>query len=96
MTPSYKKTLKVENYDAFRDIIPTSGIFDMLDCSVEIWCPEHGDTSEVQRMVSLIESMINVTDVRIGSQIEDMISDSYRIVVTESPRAGRGKFTRER
>lgn len=76
------RTLKVKNYEDFLDALPTSGVFDMTDCSVEIWCPELAQTPELERMVSLIESMIHVTDVRIGSDVEDLLSDEYRVVVT--------------
>jgi hypothetical protein len=79
------RTLNVRTYDDFRDLIPTSGVFEMTDCSVEIWCPELAETEEVQRMVTLIESMVHVTDVRVGSNIEDFISEEYRIVISEQP-----------
>jgi hypothetical protein len=77
------RTIKAKNYDDFRDSIPTSGIFEMTDCSVEIWCPELSEVEEVQRMVTLIESMVHVTDVRIGSDIENLTSDDYRVVIIE-------------
>ncbi len=89
------RTLTVQNYDDFRDILPTSGLFDMTDCAVEIWCPEHAETDEVQRMVALIESMVHVTDVRIGSDIENLTSEDYRVVIIEDRNnIGKKRFTR--
>lgn len=77
------RTLHVKDYEDFRDSLPTSGVFDMTDCAVEIWCPELAEAEELQRMVVLIESMVHVTDVKVGSSLSDMISDEYRVVVTQ-------------
>lgn len=91
------KTLTVTNYDDFRDMLPSSGLFDMTDCSVEIWCPELSEVEEVQRMVTLIESMVHVTDVRIGSDIENLTSEEYRVVIAEdNNNLGKKRFTREK
>jgi hypothetical protein len=87
-------TLRVKTYDDFRDSLPTSGVFDMTDCNVEIWCPEIAQVEEVERMVNLIESMVHVKDVKIGSTIEDLISDDYRVVITEVPNDIRKKYAR--
>jgi hypothetical protein len=78
-----RNVIHADNYDEFRDLLPTSGIFEFTDCSVEIWCPEFAQADEVQRMVSLLESMVHLTDAKISSDPETMISDSYKIVVTE-------------
>lgn len=83
MTKQITRTIRVKTYEDFRDSLPTSGVFDMTDCAVEIWCPELAEASEVQRMVTLLESMLHVTDVRVGSTIEDFITDEYKVVVTE-------------
>lgn len=95
MPPAYKKTITAENYDVFRDQVPSSGLFEMTDCEVEIWCPQESDVKEVQRMVKLLESMVHVTDVRIGTTIEELNSEKYRIVITEASPVGRKKFNRE-
>jgi hypothetical protein len=55
----------------------------MTDCAVEIWCPEMAQIEEIQRMVHLIESMVHVTDVKIGSDVTNLTSDDYRVVLTE-------------
>jgi hypothetical protein len=94
MTPT-KKTITVRAYEDFLDILPTSGLFEMTDCAVEIWCPEFAQADEIQRMVHLLESMVHVTDVRIGSDIENLTSDDYRVVLIEdSDTIGRSKYTR--
>lgn len=88
------RTLNVKSYEDFRDRLSTSGLFDMMDCTVQIWCPESSDVDEVDRMVRLIESMVHVADVQIGSEIEDMISESYRVVITEIKNDIRKKYPR--
>ena len=66
-----KNIILASNYDDFRDLLPTSGIFEYTDCVVEIWCPMDSEVEEVDRMVHLLESMVHVTDVKIGSDIEN-------------------------
>ena len=77
------RTLTVKTYEDFLDNIPTSGLFEMTDCAVEIWCPEFAQADEIQKMVSLLESMVHLTDVRIGSDTENLTSDDYRVVLIE-------------
>ena len=90
-----KRTLTVKTYEDFLENLPTSGLFEMTDCAVEIWCPEIAQIEEIQRMVSLLESMVHVTDVKIGSDIENLTSDDYRVVLIEdSDTIGRSKYTR--
>lgn len=89
------RTFTVHDYDDFRDSIPTSGLFEMTDCAVEIWCPEIAETDEIQRMVTLLESMVHVTDVKIGSDIQNLTSDDYRVVLIEdNDNVARKRFIR--
>mgnify|MGYP006920574896 FL=1 len=67
-------------------------MFDMDDCAVEIWCPEMAEVSEVERMVFLLESMVNIVDIKIGSRVEDLLSDQYQVVLTEHKASGRSRF----
>jgi|TARA_R110000782_G_scaffold61306_1_gene126303 hypothetical protein len=86
------RTITATNYDDLRESLPTSGIFDMTDCAVEIWCPEISEIDEVARMVLLIESMVHVTDVKIGSSIENLISEDYKIVFIEDGERLKNKY----
>lgn len=93
--PKRTRTFSVHDYDDFRDLVPTSGLFEMTDCAVEIWCPELAETEEIQRMVTLLESMVHVTDVRIGSDSENLTSEDYRVVLIEdNDNIGRKRFIR--
>lgn len=86
--------IKVQSYDDLRDKISQSGLFELLDCDVEIWTPLDSDVKQIERMVTLIESMINVTDIRISAKADETASD-YRVVVTEtSPPSSRIKKER--
>lgn len=78
-----KNIILANGYDEFRDLLSTSGIFEYTDCLVEIWCPLESETEEIDRMVRLLESMVHVTDVKIGSDIQNLTSDNYRVVITE-------------
>jgi hypothetical protein len=87
-----KRTLTVKTYEDFLENLPTSGLFEMTDCAVEIWCPEFAQADEIQRMVVLLESMVHLTDVKIGSDIENLLSDDYRVVLIEDSNTfGRSK-----
>ena len=90
----YSRTLEVESYDDLRERIPSSGLFEMTDCTLQVWCPLESDTSEVERMVNLVESMVHVADVEIGSRIEDITSEKYRVVITEIKNDIRKKYLR--
>lgn len=57
----------------------------MLDCEVEIYCPEMASTDDVQRMVNTIESMINVVDVVVSSTPETLQSETYKVIITQVP-----------
>jgi leucyl-tRNA synthetase len=46
-----KRTLTVKTYEDFLENLPTSGLFEMTDCAVEIWCPEMAQVEEIQKMV---------------------------------------------
>ena len=91
-----KRTLTVKTYEDFLENLPTSGLFEMTDCAVEIWCPEFAQADEIQRMVLLLESMVHLTDVKIGSDIENLTSNDYRVVLIEASNTfGRSKNTRK-
>lgn len=91
---NYSKVIEALDYATLRDSLPSSGVFDMTDCAVKIWCPLNSDVAEVQRMVSLIESMVHVTDVEIGSEAKDLTSEKYRVVITEVRQDIRKKYPR--
>lgn len=83
-TPT-QRTIITHSADELRDTLPYSGVFDMNDCQVEINCPLGAQTEEIAKMVRIIESMINVTDVRVSGTPKPDLEDSYDIVVTETP-----------
>jgi hypothetical protein len=80
-----KKIIIVDGSDELRDALPLSGVFDMLDCEVELLCPPTAPTSEIEKMVKIIESMINVTDVRVTGipRFED--EKNYMVTISNVP-----------
>jgi hypothetical protein len=60
-----KVSLKVTSYSQLRDTLHHSGLFDMADCTISLTCPASASTDEIDRMVHVIESAINVVDVKI-------------------------------
>ena len=79
------RTIESANADELRDKLPGSGVFDMMDCVVEIYCPLATTTEELEKMVKTIESMINVVDVRVSSTPESASKDTYHIEIKEVP-----------
>lgn len=73
-------TIKSTNYEDFRDNVHLTEMFEMLDCKVEIVVSPIGPVSELDRIVTLIESMINVVDIRITSEV-----DSEDFLITFTP-----------
>ncbi len=85
MSVTSSRTLEVHSADEFRELLPTSGVFDMLDCKVELICPPAAQTEEVERMVTLIESMINVVDVNVVGVPRSEAEETYLITITDVP-----------
>lgn len=89
------RTLEVLSADEFRDMLPNSGVFGMLDCEVEVVCPPAAEVPEIEKMVMLLESMINVTDVRIVGIPRSEEDEHYIIKITEvSTDIAKGKTKR--
>jgi hypothetical protein len=89
------KILNVVNSDELRDALPESGIFEMLDCSVELMCPPTAATSEIEKMVTIIESMINVTDVRVTGTPRSEDEQGYLVAISNVPTQTTRRRTRE-
>jgi hypothetical protein len=85
MTNRNPRILTVTSSDELRDALPESGIFDMLDCEVELLCPPTAPTSEIEKMVTIIESMINVTDVRVTGVPRFEDEQTYKITIQDVP-----------
>lgn len=80
-----KKVIIVDGSDELRDALPESGVFDMLDCEVELLCPPTAATSEIEKMVKIIESMINVTDVRVTGIPRSEDETNYMVKISNVP-----------
>ena len=79
------KCLKVRSADEFREMLPTSGVFEMVDCEVELVCPTNAHTEEVEKMVTVIESMINVMDIRVVGTPRPDSEETYLVTITDVP-----------
>lgn len=81
--------LQLLTADDLRDSLSTSGVFDMFDCTVRISYPIEAQTEELERMVTILESVINVQSLETRINLND---NEYRIEITEVP----ADFTRNR
>jgi hypothetical protein len=71
-------TVKVSSYEEFRDGIHETRLFDMFDCNLEIIATPVGAVDEIDKIVTLIESMIHVHDIRITSEVT---SEDYEVTI---------------
>lgn len=74
----------VNNADELRDSLPSSGVFELTDCTVLIDCPLDSDAEEVRKMVTILESAIHVTDVNVVGHIQSQ-GDQYLVEIIEVP-----------
>lgn len=74
--------IKIQTPQELLHALPQSGIFEMFDCRVEINCPGLADEADVNKMVSMIKSAINVTDMHIEYLVD---LDFFFIQIDEVP-----------
>lgn len=74
--------IKVNTPQELLDALPQSGIFEMFDCRVELNCPGMADEEDVNKMVAIIKSAINVTTVHIEYLVD---IDFFFIQIDEVP-----------
>lgn len=79
------RVLRPKEIEDLIHILPDSGVFEMLDCNVYIRYPEHATTGDLEKITSLIQSMIHVEDIKVDSQPID--GERYRIEVEDANKA---------
>lgn len=83
---SYPIQLLVSNLDDFRDSLPSSGVFDLMDCKVVVETNLGMPIKTMDRYLTVLNSCVNVVDVeftsRAGSELSD---DDLLITVYEIP-----------
>jgi hypothetical protein len=65
--------MTVETVEEFKEQLPTSGLFDIYDCSMRLECPEHLMVFEVEEITRFLNSCINVADIEIVATESSMI-----------------------
>lgn len=74
-------TLKVHSAEEFRAALPSTEVFDMVDCSVSITAPWDVSVEDMDNITTFLESVINVLD----TQVEFGSHEGIVVVVTETP-----------
>lgn len=64
--------IQVSSPDELRDALPQSGVFELTDCKVQIDAPGDADDEDVQKMITIINSTINVIGVSVTYVIDNM------------------------
>jgi len=80
------KTIRAEDTDRFRDLLPISGVFEMTDCTVEVYYPETATTEDLDYIKTLLESMIHITDIRVTQNPEEDLNDvgKFKVEIHEA------------
>ena len=74
--------LKVDSVEEFRNSLHISGLFDLLDCELEIGCYAEAPIEDIDLIRAITEAAINVVDVRITAS---HLIEGYDIKITEVP-----------
>jgi hypothetical protein len=72
--------LRVDSSDQLRDCLHETGLFDMMDCTVEVRTNPVLADDEITRIFDVIKSAINV--VATSYTPDDLIED-YKVVINE-------------
>jgi hypothetical protein len=92
--------LKVDSYEELRDALPTSGLFEIFDCNVELQCSPTAPSSEIDKMFGIIRSTINIVKTRVTEiydEDEEKLEEYflYNFKISEVPyRNNQGRFQR--
>lgn len=82
--------LLVETADDLRDALPTSGLFEMTDCTALIDCPLDSSAEEVRKMVAILEGAIHVVDVVVVGNIRHDGPEYFVEIAEVSPDTAKG------
>lgn len=79
------KTIRANDPQHFRELVPISGIFEMTDCEVEVYYPERATAQDLEYITKVLESMIHVTDIRTvqNPELELNDKDKFRVEIHE-------------
>lgn len=77
-----KVTILVQDFEEFRDSINQTGVFEMSDCNIEIFCNTGRSIKEIQKIIDFTSSAINVIESSVISS-EDEDENTYTIVISE-------------
>lgn len=77
-----QELLEVSSYEELRDQLPHTTVFDMVDCAVQIYSPYQAPVDDLHKITAFLESVINVTDLKITP--DDSI-DRYAIYINSVP-----------
>lgn len=76
----------VSNLDEFRDGLPSSGVFELMDCNVVVETNLYISIEEMDRYLNILKSCVNVVDIqftsRAGSELQD---DELLFTIYEIP-----------
>lgn len=74
--------MRITNPDELRDALPHSGIFEMFDCQVAIDAPGNAHEEDIERMLAIVTSVINVTASKVTYVID---KTDFSVIINEVP-----------
>ena len=83
--PGLQTVLTVHDPEEFREALPSSGVFDIFDCSLLLEFNPHSVIQDLEKYVAILGSCINIVhmDVQPNYQVSD--DSEIRITISEVP-----------
>lgn len=60
----------------FRDMLPTSGVFDMMDCNVNVETNLDVPIKEIERYLTILKACVNVVDIEFSSSVVSELNEN--------------------
>lgn len=70
----------VSDPNDFRDKLPSSGVFDLMDCNVNIESNLHISLEEIERYLTILKACVNVVDIEFTTNILSNIGDNELLI----------------
>jgi hypothetical protein len=83
--PQLSTVLTVHDPEEFRDALPTSGVFDIFDCSMLLEFSPHAVVQDLEKYVNILESCIHIVDMDVQPNYELDDDGQIRITISEVP-----------
>lgn len=83
--PQLSTVLSVHGLDEFREVLPSSGVFDIFDVNLLVEFSPYVVIQDLEKYITILESCINIVDLDIQPNHELNTDGEIRITISEVP-----------